>query len=592
LGRQQVTIAKLSSVGNLVEEAAKDAHLRPLHCALLKLCSGRDKLDDTYRTLVKPDYSERVDEVLKPADVLFLYELEDPSALRLLEKRRWGSENLPRRDDIVVVTTDFYSNSNSKTKLLLREGTVGQVRRIDHDGDAQIKFDGIEVRQWVLQSNFDKLWVDLSIDWDERRRTAANEELTLAELIDPDDSVLSTPPDTLEEALTQWRESMLPIDDVPCWVVVHFRRRVARTMNNELYGVPALVRVSRNCTVEALTRAVRDELTQRYGSSVGKHWRLLQATCVWDVTSTHALIWNEAQQQGTERLLCPPEYFAVEWAVEGDQIEPPEVTSCSLLAEPAEDAAPDLTLNRCLRWITETEQLSESEAKYCSGCKSHQQCFRAISFWSLPPVLVLQLKRFEYTGLGGGRKDTTPVCFPLEGLDLREFGSSGMPSFPRPCLRAGRRVRIAGLQAAASQALNGRLGTVMYLDGARARFAVRLNEDDPSDLWKKIKADNLVAVDDDASGGDASAPPASALALYDLVSVSKHVGCQSFGHYVAYARSSEDGLWRLFDDEDVTEVADEEVAAQQKGAYVLFYLRRDMRPACWGDPAAPAVGPS
>ena len=31
-------------------------------------------------------------------------------------------------------------------------------------------------------------------------------------------------------------------------------------------------------------------------------------------------------------------------------------------------------------------------------------------------------------------------------------------------------------------------------------------------------------------------------------------GDATFGHYMAYARSSEDGVWRLFDDEDVTEV--------------------------------------
>jgi hypothetical protein len=592
LGRQQVTVAKASCVGDLVEAAAKDAplartasgrHLRTPHCALLKLCAGRDKTDEAYRTITKLDYRERVDEVLKPADVLLLYELEDMNALRVLDKRRWGYEGLPRSGDIVVVTTDFYSNSSSKTRLLLREGTRGRVRRIDHDGDAQINFDGIEVSQWVLQNNFDKLWVDLSLDWDERRRTAANKELTLEEQLYDEDSV--------EEALVQWRESMLPIDDVPCWVVVHFRRLAARTTKNELYGVPALVCVSRYCAVEALAGAVRDELMQRYGPSVGRHWRLLQATGMWDVTSTHALIWDEGQQQGTERLACPPEYLVVEWAIEGEQSEPPEVTGCSELAEPAEDAAPDLTVNRCFRWVTEMEQVSEEDTIYCSGCKSHQRCFKKLDFWSLPPVLVLQLKRFEYTGLGGGRKDTTPVCFPLEGLDLREFSPSGMPSFPRPCLRAGRCVTITGLKAAAAQSLNGQQGTVMYLDTASSRFCVRLNEDDPVELWKKIKPDNLAAVDG-ASGGDSSASPADAPAVYDLVSVSKHVGCSSFGHYVAYARSSEDGLWRLFDDEDVTEVAAEEVQAQQKGAYVLFYLRRDLRPACWGEPAAPAEGPS
>lgn len=51
------------------------------------------------------------------------------------------------------------------------------------------------------------------------------------------------------------------------------------------------------------------------------------------------------------------------------------------------------------------------------------------------------------------------------------------------------------------------------------------------------------------------------------------------GHYVAWMRSSEDGKWRLFDDEHVT-VVDEEAILKTSGggdwhsAYVLLYEAR------------------
>uniref|UniRef100_A0A8R1EXT5 ubiquitinyl hydrolase 1 n=1 Tax=Caenorhabditis japonica TaxID=281687 RepID=A0A8R1EXT5_CAEJA len=51
------------------------------------------------------------------------------------------------------------------------------------------------------------------------------------------------------------------------------------------------------------------------------------------------------------------------------------------------------------------------------------------------------------------------------------------------------------------------------------------------------------------------------------------------GHYVAWIRSTEDGKWRLFDDEHVT-VVDEEAVLKTSGggdwhcAYVLLYEAR------------------
>jgi len=241
----------------------------------------------------------------------------------------------------------------------------------------------------------------------------------------------------------------------------------------------------------------------------------------------------------------------------------------------------DTRLESCFEWLTEREQLSEQNAVYCSKCKEHRQAFKKVEFWSLPPVLVLQLKRFEYSSVTR-RRLSTPVRFPAEGLDLSRFCLSEAASFPEGrCLRAGQRVTICGLQSAAGQKMNGTEGVAMYLDTGSSRWCVRLHEGDASADWKRLRGANLEPVPP-AAPGAARAPRA----VYDLVAISKHMGATTFGHYVAYARSCEDGLWRLFDDDEVREVEAEDVQAETEGAYVLFYLRRDCRPPGWGPPQA------
>jgi ubiquitin C-terminal hydrolase len=73
--------------------------------------------------------------------------------------------------------------------------------------------------------------------------------------------------------------------------------------------------------------------------------------------------------------------------------------------------------------------------------------------------------------------------------------------------------------------------------------------------------------------------------MYDLVGVSKHIGSLGFGHYIAHGRSSIDGEWYNFDDNEVRRVTAQEVVTDKVGAYVLFYLRRDYRPESFGPPA-------
>uniref|UniRef100_A0A1I7UF53 Ubiquitin carboxyl-terminal hydrolase n=1 Tax=Caenorhabditis tropicalis TaxID=1561998 RepID=A0A1I7UF53_9PELO len=68
--------------------------------------------------------------------------------------------------------------------------------------------------------------------------------------------------------------------------------------------------------------------------------------------------------------------------------------------------------------------------------------------------------------------------------------------------------------------------------------------------------------------------------FYELRGVITHKGRSSQdGHYVAWLRSSEDGKWRLFDDENVTEVTSDDILKTSGGgdhhcAYILLYEAR------------------
>lgn len=294
-----------------------------------------------------------------------------------------------------------------------------------------------------------------------------------------------------------------------------------------------------------------------------------------DLISGKASEASEAAAEVDDLHLDERAYFVIQF----DDGAPGEVIET--LDEAADVRTEDscISLEACFEYLTETQQLSGHDSVYCSSCKEHREMFKRLDLWSLPPVLVLQLKRFEVNGYAR-RRLSTPVRFPLEGLDLQRFCQAS-ESFPLgECLRADQLVQIHGLKSAAGQKMNGLEGRAMYLDAKTSRFCVRMQEGDPCEDWKKVQPSNLRPL----PCREVVVPNP---AIFDLIGMSKHMGVTSFGHYVSYARSSEDGRWRLFDDEDVAEVSAEKVASEHTGAYVLFYLRRDLRPASWGAPKQP-----
>ena len=70
--------------------------------------------------------------------------------------------------------------------------------------------------------------------------------------------------------------------------------------------------------------------------------------------------------------------------------------------------------------FVQPEKLDSAEAWYCPRCKEHVQASKKLDLWTTPEVLILHLKRFQYT-TQSRRKIDAPITFPLTGLDLLPY---------------------------------------------------------------------------------------------------------------------------------------------------------------------------
>ncbi|XP_051976317.1 ubiquitin carboxyl-terminal hydrolase 15-like isoform X1 [Xyrauchen texanus] len=77
-------------------------------------------------------------------------------------------------------------------------------------------------------------------------------------------------------------------------------------------------------------------------------------------------------------------------------------------------------LKDCIELFTTKEKLGADDPWYCPNCKEHQQATKKLDLWSLPPVLVVHLKRFSYSRYMRDKLDSL-VDFPLRDLDMSEF---------------------------------------------------------------------------------------------------------------------------------------------------------------------------
>jgi ubiquitin C-terminal hydrolase len=94
-----------------------------------------------------------------------------------------------------------------------------------------------------------------------------------------------------------------------------------------------------------------------------------------------------------------------------------EHSSCSAQLIKKKDV---ISLSDCFNLYTKIEELSEQDYWFCSKCKKHQPSTKKFDLWSLPPVLVVHLKRFSYSRLYRDKLDTL-VEFPLTDLEMSNY---------------------------------------------------------------------------------------------------------------------------------------------------------------------------
>lgn len=157
-----------------------------------------------------------------------------------------------------------------------------------------------------------------------------------------------------------------------------------------------------------------------------------------------------------------------------------------------------------------------------------------MSLWRLPPVLIIQLKRFQFTQ-HARRKLRDLVVFPVEGLDLSRIMASDDP-------------------------------ISMMTNGGHT-----VEQHDKDDTTTKR------STEDESSRSTVSKDDGRSVMLYDLYGVVHHQGALSGGHYVASLKSELDGQWRLFNDAQIYEIHSRDVV--DGSAYILFYIRRDCKDA-------------
>ncbi|KAF4371042.1 hypothetical protein G4B88_002971 [Cannabis sativa] len=94
----------------------------------------------------------------------------------------------------------------------------------------------------------------------------------------------------------------------------------------------------------------------------------------------------------------------------------PEVFKSGLFAKRPQES---VSLYKCLEAFLKEEPLGP-EDMFCPGCKEHRQASKKLDLWRLPEVLVIHLKRFQYSRFSKNKLETY-VDFPVDDLDLSTY---------------------------------------------------------------------------------------------------------------------------------------------------------------------------
>ncbi|KAK7375213.1 hypothetical protein VNO78_35906 [Psophocarpus tetragonolobus] len=121
----------------------------------------------------------------------------------------------------------------------------------------------------------------------------------------------------------------------------------------------------------------------------------------------HVLVcWSEEQIKKYDTQLCS---------------SLPEVFKSGFLAKRLQES---VSLYKCLEAFLQEEPLGPEDMWYCPGCKKHRQASKKLDLWRLPEILVIHLKRFQYSRYFKNKLETY-VDFPVDNLDLSAYITHG-----------------------------------------------------------------------------------------------------------------------------------------------------------------------
>ena len=80
-----------------------------------------------------------------------------------------------------------------------------------------------------------------------------------------------------------------------------------------------------------------------------------------------------------------------------------------------------LTIEKCLEDFLKIEQMTGDEKYFCEGCEAKQDATRCCKLRELPPVLNLQLNRFQYDMQFGRKKKLNSCILYPEELDMSKY---------------------------------------------------------------------------------------------------------------------------------------------------------------------------
>ncbi|OWF52140.1 Ubiquitin carboxyl-terminal hydrolase 32 [Mizuhopecten yessoensis] len=250
-----------------------------------------------------------------------------------------------------------------------------------------------------------------------------------------------------------------------------------------------------------------------------------------------------------------------------------------------------IDLDTCLQAFTKEEELGEEELYYCSKCKKHCLAIKKLDIWRLPPILIINLKRFQFLN-GKWVKSHKIVKFPIEDFDPSNYIA--------PTRKAHNKSQNSTTTTSTSISSDESLSQSNHCC-QNINTTTHPNPVPNERMWGSvssgISSDESGSVMDtsdysqmngDSRTGDSSessslSKPCQLCAAnrgndysnvkYNLYAMSCHTGILGGGHYVGYAKNP-NKKWYCYNDSSCKEIP--VGSLDTNSAYILFYEQQGL----------------